>query len=154
MDCLEQKEFLQWNTRTKDNLGANFQDIWLSSKSWILNIKYTISTIKMQISNQFFLQKDSPYCCYMCAKCILSSVLWDNFLWMTLYLKSPCRIISFHIISYANEHRPRPRVNTASTHRRRDVKAVYQLSVKKTYFPICQFISVSPRFYYNKVPSY
>ena len=26
------KEFLQWNTRTKDYLWANFQDIWLSSK--------------------------------------------------------------------------------------------------------------------------
>ena len=44
-----------------------------------------------------FWQKDSIYCCYMSAKflstcimfiisCILSSVLWDNFLWMTLYL--------------------------------------------------------------------
>ena len=97
MDCLEQKEFLQWNTRTKDHLCANFQDIWLSSKSWISDIKYAISTTKMQILNQFFLQKDSLYCCYMCAKfsstckiififsCILSSVLWDNFLWMTLY---------------------------------------------------------------------
>ena len=49
MDCLEQKEFLQWNTRAKDHLCANFQDIWLSSKSWILDIRYAISTIKMQI---------------------------------------------------------------------------------------------------------
>ena len=57
MDCLEQKEFLQWNTRTKDHLCANFQDIWLSSKSWILDIKYAISTIKMQILNQFFRKK-------------------------------------------------------------------------------------------------
>ena len=57
MDCLEQKEFLQWNTRTKDYLCANFQDIWLSSKSWILDIKYAISTIKMQILNQFFCKK-------------------------------------------------------------------------------------------------
>ena len=40
------KEFLQWNTRTKDYLCANFQDIWLSSKSWISDIKYAISTIK------------------------------------------------------------------------------------------------------------
>ena len=57
VDCLEQKEFLQWNTRTKDYLCANFQDIWLSSKSWILDIKYAISTIKMQILNQFFRKK-------------------------------------------------------------------------------------------------
>ena len=57
MDCLKQKEFLQWNTRTKDHLCANFQDIWLSPKSWILDIKYAISTIKMQISNQFFRKK-------------------------------------------------------------------------------------------------
>ena len=97
MDCLEKKEFLQWNTRTKDHLCANFQDIWLSSNSWILDIKYAISTIKMQILNQFFLQKDSLYCCYKCAKfsstckiififsCMLSLVLWNNFLWMTLY---------------------------------------------------------------------
>ena len=54
MDFLEQKEFLQWNTRTKDHLCTNFQDIWLSSKSWILDIKYAISNIKMQILNQFF----------------------------------------------------------------------------------------------------
>jgi len=39
VDCLEQKEFLQWNTRTKDYLCANFQDIWVTSKSWILDIK-------------------------------------------------------------------------------------------------------------------
>ena len=51
----------------------------------------------MRILDQFFSQKDSLYCCYKCAKfsstckiififsCILSSVLWDNFLWMTLY---------------------------------------------------------------------
>ena len=44
-----------------------------------------------------FLQKDSLHCSYKCAKfsstckiififsCILSSDLWDNFLWMTLY---------------------------------------------------------------------
>ena len=44
-----------------------------------------------------FSLKDSLHCCYKCAKfsstckiififsCILSSVLWDNFLWMTLY---------------------------------------------------------------------
>ena len=57
VDCLEQKEFLQWNTRTKDHLCANFQDIWLSSKSWILDIKYTIPTIKMQILHQFFCKK-------------------------------------------------------------------------------------------------
>ena len=43
------------------------------------------------------LQKDSLYCCYMCANfsstwktissfsCILSSLLWNNFFWMTLY---------------------------------------------------------------------
>ena len=98
VDCLQQKEFLQWNTGTKDHLCANFQDIWLSSKSWISDIRYAISTIKTQILNQFFLQNDSLYCCYMCAKfsstckiififsCMLSSVLWDNFLWMTLYL--------------------------------------------------------------------
>ena len=57
VDCLEQKEFLQWNTRTKDYLCANFQDICLSSKSWIYGIKYAISTIKMQILNQFFRKK-------------------------------------------------------------------------------------------------
>merc|ERR1712240_725904 len=57
VDCLEHKEFLQWDTRTKDHLCANFQDIWLSSKSWILDIKYAISTTKMQISNQFFRKK-------------------------------------------------------------------------------------------------
>ena len=28
VDCLEQKELLQSNTRTKDYLCANFQDIW------------------------------------------------------------------------------------------------------------------------------
>ena len=33
---------------------TNFQDIWLSSKSWILDIRYAISTIKMKILNQFF----------------------------------------------------------------------------------------------------
>ena len=57
VDCLEQKKFLQRNTRTKDHLCANFQYIWLSSKSWILDIKYAISTIKMQILNQFFRKK-------------------------------------------------------------------------------------------------
>ena len=53
-----------------------------------------------------FSQKDSLYCCYKCAKfsstckiififsCILSSVLWDNFLWMTLYC-SYCRTYCF-----------------------------------------------------------
>ena len=48
------QEFLQWNTRTKDHFCANFQDIWLSSKSWISDIEYAISFIKMQILNQFF----------------------------------------------------------------------------------------------------
>ena len=57
VDHLEQKEFLQWNTRIKDHGCANFQDIWLSSKSWILDIKYAISTIKMHILNQFFRKK-------------------------------------------------------------------------------------------------
>ena len=33
------------NTRTKDHL-CKFQDIWLSSKSWILDIKFVISTKK------------------------------------------------------------------------------------------------------------
>ena len=54
----------------------------------------------MQILNQFFCKKDSLYCCYKCAKfsstcevififsCILSSVLWDNFLWISLYYLS------------------------------------------------------------------
>merc|ERR1712240_558767 len=57
VDCLEQIEFLQWNTRTKDHFCANFQDIWLSSKSWISDLKYAISTIKMRILNQFFSKK-------------------------------------------------------------------------------------------------
>ena len=57
MDCLEQKEFLPWNTGRKDNLFANFQDIWLSLKSWISDIKYAISTAKIQILNQFFRKK-------------------------------------------------------------------------------------------------
>ena len=57
VDCLEQKKFLQWNTSTKDYLCANFQDILLLSKSWILDIKYAMSAIKMQIWINFFAKR-------------------------------------------------------------------------------------------------
>ena len=54
-----------------------------------------------------FSQKDLLYCCYQCAKfsstckiififsCILSSVLWDNFLRMTIYI-SPSVCLFIH----------------------------------------------------------
>ena len=72
----------------------------------------------MQILNQFFLQKDSLYCCYKCAKfsstckiififsCILSSVLWDNFLWMTLYQIEKGNIphINTHFHTHTHKH--------------------------------------------------
>ena len=66
MDCLEQKEFLQWNTRTKEHLCANFQDIGSSSKSWMLDMKYAISTIKMQILNHFFAKRFTIFLLYVC----------------------------------------------------------------------------------------
>ena len=59
-DCLEKKEFLQWNTRTKNYLCVNFQDIWSSSKSWKFDIKYSISARKMHIWNKRFCKKN-PY---------------------------------------------------------------------------------------------
>ena len=58
---------------------------------------YAISTMKLQIMNHFF-RKNIHYIVIICVpsfyqparsssffSCILSSVLWDNFLWMTLY---------------------------------------------------------------------
>ena len=68
----------------------------------IMDIRHRICHIYYENADfeSIFSQKDSLYCCYMCAKfsstckiififsCILSSVLWDNFLWMTLYLYS------------------------------------------------------------------
>ena len=65
----------------------------------IMDIRHKICHIYYKNADfeSIFLQKDSLYCCYKCAKfsstckiififsCILSSVLWDNFLWMTLY---------------------------------------------------------------------
>ena len=65
----------------------------------IMDIRHKICHIYYKNADfeSIFSQKDSLYCCYMCAKfsstckiififsCILSSVLWDNFLWMTLY---------------------------------------------------------------------
>ena len=52
-DCLDKKEFLLWNTRTKRYLCANFQDIWSSSKSWKLDIRLGKSARKMQVWNKF-----------------------------------------------------------------------------------------------------
>ena len=66
----------------------------------IMDIRHKICHIYYKNADfeSIFSQKDSLYCCYMCAKfsstckivfifsCIFSSVLWDNFLWMTLYL--------------------------------------------------------------------
>ena len=68
----------------------------------IMDIRHKICHIYYNNADLYsiFLQKDSLYCCYMCVKfsstckiifsfsCILSSALWDNFLWMTLYLVS------------------------------------------------------------------
>ena len=65
----------------------------------IMDIRHKICHIYYKNADfeSIFSQKDSLYCCYQCAKfsstckiififsCILSSVLWDKFLWMTLY---------------------------------------------------------------------
>ena len=65
----------------------------------IMDIRHKICHIcyKNADFRSIFLQKDSLYCCYKCAKfsstckiiyifsCISFSVLRDNFLWMTLY---------------------------------------------------------------------
>ena len=48
------KNFLQWNTRTKNYLCTNFRDIWSTSESWKLDIRYAISARQTQIRNQFF----------------------------------------------------------------------------------------------------
>ena len=77
----------------------------------IMDISHEICHIYYRNADfeSIFSQKDSLYCCYMFAKfsstckiififsCILSSVLWDNFLWMTLYMEN---LLKKHPISH------------------------------------------------------
>ena len=76
----------------------------------IMDIRHEICHIYYRNTDfeSIFSQKDLLYCCYTCAKfsstckiifffsCILSSVLWGNFLWMTLYLSYPQSVFDKH----------------------------------------------------------
>ena len=71
------KKNLQWNTWTKNYHCANFQDIWTSSKSRKLGIKYAISAGNC-IFGINFLQKKS-YFCWSFFFLYFSTLLWEFF---------------------------------------------------------------------------